>query len=684
MFKDTAGLRLAATDVSNHLACRHLTELDRAVVEGRRAAPNFRDPMLAVLQQRGFEHERAYLAHLRGQGLRVVAPELDGGRIPADRAVQAMRDGADVIVQAELMDGRWYGRADVLRKVASPSDLGAWSYEVVDTKLAQETRAGAVLQLCQYSQLVARIQGRAPEHMHIVKPGPDFAPETFRVADYGAYYRMVRRRLEEAVSGPAVESTYPDPVPHCETCRWWRECDTRRHQDDSLSLVAGLRPLHVAELQRQGVKTLEQYAREPRPFRERPQRGSPEAYGRAHTQAQVQLEGRQAREPRYHLLPLEEGLGFFRLPEPDAGDVFFDIESDPFAGTGGMEYLLGFAFDEAGRREYRALWALDPEQERLALEAFMDFVIDRWRKHPGMRIYHYSPYEPGAVKRLAGRYGTREADLDTLLRGERFVDLLAVTRHGVQASVESYSLKDLEPFTGYARSLELSAARAALRTVERALELTGPADITDETRRSVQAYNRDDCLSTAALRDWLEQRRAEHERAGLPIPRPENKTGEASELIEERAADVQVVFDRLVDGLPQDRGQWGPAERARWLLANQLEYFRREEKSAWWEFFRIHELDEEELLEERKAVGGLRFVGEVPGASRLPVHRYQFPDQEASFEEGKELFEVGGERVGKVHAFDLGGHMLDIQKNTRSISLHPAAVMVNEHVRPAP
>ena len=290
MYREGLELRLAATDVSNHLACRHLTELDRAVAEGRRAAPEFRDPMLAVLQKRGLEHERAYLQHFRARGLRIVGPEKEGGKLSLEQVMGAMRAGADVIVQAELRDGRWFGRADVLLRVAGASDLGAWSYEVVDTKLAQETRAETVLQLCQYSDLLAQVQGCAPEMMHVVKPGADFHPDSFRFDDYGAYYRFVRRRLEAAMAGPPSASTYPDPVAHCGVCRWWAECDARRHADDALCLVAGLRPLHTVELVRQGITTLGQYAREPKPLRETPQRGTPETFARAHGQAQVQLE----------------------------------------------------------------------------------------------------------------------------------------------------------------------------------------------------------------------------------------------------------------------------------------------------------------------------------------------------------------------------------------------------------
>ena len=135
-----------------------------------------------------------------------------------------------------------------------------------------------------------------------------------------------------------------------------------------------------------------------------------------------------------------------------------------------------------------------------------------------------------------GRYATREAEIDRLLRAERFVDLHAVVKHALRASVEKYSIKDLEPFYGFAREVSLADARANLRVVERALELAAPDAITPEVRAAVEGYNRDDCLSARALRDWLERLRAEVEqRDGTPVPRPPLEEGEAPERIDERA-----------------------------------------------------------------------------------------------------------------------------------------------------
>lgn len=68
MKQHSGGLRLSATDLSNHLSCRHLTSLDLQVLHGKRPEPKITAPDLAVLQKLGKRHEAAYLDHLRGKG----------------------------------------------------------------------------------------------------------------------------------------------------------------------------------------------------------------------------------------------------------------------------------------------------------------------------------------------------------------------------------------------------------------------------------------------------------------------------------------------------------------------------------------------------------------------------------------------------------------------------------------
>ncbi len=245
---------------------------------------------------------------------------------------------------------------------------------------------------------------------------------------------------------------------------------------------------------------------------------------RIREQARMQVEARQSGERKFELLPVEVGFGLTRLPEPSEGDVFLDLEGDPFAGEGGFEYLFGYLFSgEDANPEYRGEWALSRADEKKAFEDFVDFVMTRWERFPGLHIYHYAPYEPAALKRLMGRYATREEELDRMLRAKLFVDLYQVVRGGVRASVESYSIKKLEAFYGFARDTDLGDANAALAKLQASLELEDIPPIDGGTRATVVGYNRDDCRSAARLRDWLEELRgglvgAGHGRAA-PDPR---------------------------------------------------------------------------------------------------------------------------------------------------------------------
>lgn len=243
-------LLLSATDLSNHLACRHLTTLDHAVARGERSKPESFDPRLDVLRERGLEHERAYLCHLRERGIEVVELPAEGSEDALRQStLAAMRRGVDAIAQATLADGQWHGRADVLLRVERPSDLGAWSYEPVDTKLARETRGGTILQLLVYAELLTTLQGTLPEKVSVVTPDRNFEAECYRVTEYRAFAARVRRRLEESLSAPPSKApTYPLPTAHCDVCRWWRDCDARWRKDDHLCLVAGIRRLHEREL----------------------------------------------------------------------------------------------------------------------------------------------------------------------------------------------------------------------------------------------------------------------------------------------------------------------------------------------------------------------------------------------------------------------------------------------------
>jgi predicted RecB family nuclease len=624
--------RFTPTALASHPSCPHLTQLDRLVKSGALKLEFRTDPRVEALQMRGDQHEAAYIALLESQGRKVDT--LKGSKNPAD-TLAAMKAGHDAIVQAPLGNDEFFGIADVLLRCDKPSALGAWSYEAVDTKLARETRASALLQLVTYCDLLATMQGALPERFHVVTP---LQEEAYRLADYGAYHRLVKARFLAAATADPTPETYPDPVSHCDVCRFWKHCDERRRKDDHPSLIAGIRGAHVREFHVQGIPTVEAIAACGGALPEPPKRGRRETYGGLGQQAKLQVQARAAATPPREHLPLEAGKGFARLPEPSPGDIFLDFEGDPFAGDNGLEYLTGYHYRDKDRKVVLTQdWAFDAKAEKVALERFIDFAGARWKEHSGLHIYHFGAYEPSTLKRLCARHETRGEELDRFLRAERFIDLHVVVREAMRIGVERYGLKELESQHGFVRKQDLAEAGLSRRDVEIALEFRDFEGIDAELRGKVERYNAEDCYSTEALRDWLEGERAQVVAAGTPIDRPAEKAAAPSEEVDERDKRIQALKNALAQKLPEDPAAWTDEHRAIALLASMLGYFRQEEKNAWWEHFRLRDLPPEEHMDEREMLAGLVYVETLPKATpreRNERRRYRFPPQECAIKAG--------------------------------------------------
>jgi predicted RecB family nuclease len=676
-------IRLSASDLSNHLACRHSTTLDLLVARGGRVDPDWAAPDLQVIRELGLRHEAAYLAHLGKQGVTVEnlghIDRQEEARLLAETVV-LMERGADVIAQGALRDGEWFGRPDVLRRVAKPSARWAWSYEVADTKLARETKATTILQLSLYSELLKTVQGTMPELLGVVPPGAAFVGEKYRVSEYAAYYRYVRKRLLRAVSEEGNRETYPEPVEHCNICRWFKECDARRRADDHLSLVAGIRRQQRDQFAEWDAETMAKLAALPIPLKERPKHGARPGYERAREQARVQVQGRTEKKLVHEvLLPVAVGMGFCRLPEPSAGDIFLDLEGDPFVGEQGLQYLFGFAFQNgANEWSYEKKWALNREEEKKGFEWLVDEIMRRRAANPNMHVYHFGGYEPGALKRLMGMYATREDEIDRMLRAGVLVDLHQAFKQSTRASVEEYSLKKIEAVYGFERTTPLDLSRAAMRYVEHRLELGRlEEDIPEKFRETLEGYNEEDCLSTGRLRDWLEKERGKIVEEGAGVPRFVDGDEKASEELDERQRRVAALVAKLVEGVPADSSERTEKEQATWLLAQLLDWHRRENKATYWEGYRLADLDDHDLLEERAGLAGLRLVKRVAVERKIPTDRYSFEKQETEARIDTDLY-YQAEKFGRVVSMDAAGRTVDVKKTRKTGDLHPTAVYVWE------
>jgi hypothetical protein len=137
----------------------------------------------------------------------------------------------------------------------------------------------------------------------------------------------------------------------------------------------------------------------------------------------------------------------------------------------------------------------------------------------------------------------------------------------------------------------------------------------------------------------------------------------------------------LASALPVDQKQWNDDHYGRWLLAQMMEWHRREEKSSWWEYFRLCELSDSELQEENTALGGLTYAGVVEQIKKSLIHRYSFPPQDHTLDRARAVHDPRTNKsAGEVVAIDDQRLTIDLKRGASSIVPHPTALIPNDIV----
>ncbi|WP_347310013.1 TM0106 family RecB-like putative nuclease [Defluviimonas sp. SAOS-178_SWC] len=635
----------SATDLMRFMGCAHATQLDLLRMRGEGPEPGQDTEDAALLQKQGDAHEAAHLAKLKASGRHVI--EIDRGDLAAnaEETRAALAIGAEVVFQGAFLAGNWGGWSDFLERVERPSALGPFSYEVADTKLKRQPHPKHVLQLVLYSDLLAEIQGVAPEFAHVELGTGQRA--TLRLADYAHYARAARARLEAFVAEPAT--TRPIPCSDCALCRWADHCGSVWDAEDSLFNVANIAKGQVKKLEAAGISTMAGLATHAGSIRGM----ANETLEKLRTQARLQ-NARKVGAPHYELRPPQFGKGFDLLPAPQPGDLFYDIEGDPHY-EGGLEYLHGVWFDGG----FRAFWAHDHKAEAQALSELLDFFRDRLASFPQARIYHYAPYEITALRRLTAKYGIGEAFLDRLLRERRFVDLYAVVRGSLICSEPNYSIKSLEAFYGLERKGEVKTAGGSVVAYEHWRE-TGEQQILDE----IEDYNRIDCVSTERLRDWLVE------------IRPEGPWPQLIESADAKESDEDIEAQALRSQLAES----DLSEERQSMLFDLGMFHKREAKPAWWAIFDSLGKDDEDLIDDLDALGGLVATGPAEPIKRSVQRSYRFPAQESKLRGGKKasIPTPEGFTSVSIEAFDRTGRTITLKIGaaradllTDRLTLHP-------------
>lgn len=504
---------LSTHDALAVVECDHRFALDHAAASGL-VRPRTIEASASgeLVMQRGRDHQADVVAALRSRlGLDLVevrAPgkEWEAIEQAAEQTRRALDEGVSAVHGGVLLADGFVAFPDVLTRVHPKTGVALVAadlrprYEPMEIKLAHSMKDDALVQLGVSAEALTRLGHPEPEHVHAWLGTGEIASE-----EAGPALEQVRAALTEAAARLRSPVEVPDPIwadkrRACRKCRWAPTCAAGRAADRDLSMVWGIRYHHVPQFREAGLPTIDRLAEAS--DHERPEGMEAAAFVALRSQAAVQLAGERSGRLEF---TVHSSSGLDQLPPPDTGDLYYDIEGDPFHDAdGSLEYLHGFV-DEG--EEYTGFWAHSRQEERLAFERTLDLISARRQRFPDAHVYHYAQYEPYRLAELAARHGTREDEVAELLASGTLVDLLTVVRDSVQVSVGSRSLKQLEPLYmgAEARTGDVQNAGDSIVGYTRYAELVdaGHQGASAELLEAIRAYNQYDCVSTHRLHRWL-------------------------------------------------------------------------------------------------------------------------------------------------------------------------------------
>ena len=536
------------------------------------------DDMLVRAGLLGTAHELRVLETLKATRDVVEFEHPDFGSYAEAAALtaEALRSKADVLFQATFFDGRLLGFADFIML----NDAGV--YEVYDTKLARSAKITALLQLAAYSDQVLALGVEVGENVHLILG--DGRTSTHALRDILPVYRKRRARLQ-AMLDERLADDAPTPWgdPRYTICGRCAACTQQVELHRDVLLVAGMKLTQRRKLNAAGITTIDQLA------------GATDVEGMSaatlaglRSQARIQIAPHDGDVPPFDVYNPQ---ALAALPLPDDGDIFFDFEGDPLysepsargsdgdaeATEWGLDYLFGLVEPDD---TFRAFWAHDYAEERVALERFLAYVADRRARYPAMHIYHYAAYERTHLLSLAARHGVGEDAVDDLLRDNVLVDLYPLVKKSVRVGSHSYSIKKLEPLympserSGVANAADSVSEYADARQLIRDGELAAGQAKLD----AIASYNAYDCVSTLRLRDWLRARADENGVA----PTPARDLELDLPVVREPSPVYLALAAHVADVAPGERST---DDTAIALASAAIDYHRREAKKFWQDHF---------------------------------------------------------------------------------------------------
>ena len=500
------------------------------------------DPMMDLVARLGLEHEARQLDILTS--LMDVAElsyepadphDADTWRATIDRARQetldALSSDTGALFQATLYE-------EVLPDAPLPIGFQGFAdfivrqgdvWEIWDSKLARSAKDHALIQLAAYADQLERLGVALAPTVRIVLG--DGVHSVHEIQSLRPAYRALRADVMELIERRVADA---DPVawrnPLYAPCgsKKCPACSEQIPLHDDLFQIAGLRRTQRDKILTGGFDTLRDFSEASRDdVRRRVSGIGAETLEGLHLQARLQVATQDNPGARPAFEVHSPGV-LESIPPPSPGDIFFDFEGDPtyqeFAAEGssqgslspgddsvwfGIEYLFGMWGEnlnpDAPEASFLPLWAESFDEERAVLESFLALLEARFLAFPDMHVYHYAPYERTRLNAMAKRHRIDSPTLQALL-DRHLVDLYPIVTKSLTLGLPSYGLKALEAlyFDPDTRSGIAGGGESvvAFSDYKRA-KAEGDADAAQLLKDSILDYNRIDCLSTKALRDWL-------------------------------------------------------------------------------------------------------------------------------------------------------------------------------------
>ena len=556
------------------------------------------DEMSRYLQEMGKKYEAKFGEILQAKNLDVCHLKGEISEKSYENTLLTLNKAHDFVSQVFLNSKKLYGVADYLMKVSSKSDLGNFSYEPVEIKLATFEKPSYILQSIAYCELLNNVLGRIPENFHLHLGGGKF--KTFKTKYFYDWYKNIEDKYERFLSKFSIDEPL-DYLPG-DHGKWNKFVQEKLKEKGDIIQVHAMRLDQRKKFNEAGIKTI--FDLKNIDLNNHKVDLNNGLIKRFKNQATLQLRTTSEDNPAFEIRPInEQDKGLNLLPIKNDGDMFFDFEGYPDPLTAEkIEYLIGITFkDKEGKYIYKSFWAHNMDDEKKAFSEFVKFIKERKINYPSGKLFHYGNYEKNALGNLAAKHQIHIETIDDWLRSEYLIDLFPITKNAMILGAGSYSIKYVERI--YLKDLRKEEISTAGDSV---IQYANWINLKDEKiLDSIEAYNKQDCDSTQKLRDFL-----------LDLPeykklksinqkvKPYNDNDLSVEEININALDKEAKKFRENYQLTEFKNK----EYLIKLISELIPFHPSEERVEFWEFFaRLNDKTPEELTSDGEVIVNCKF-----------------------------------------------------------------------------